>query len=138
MEFDIHTKLFALGSDGAWKSGRGFYADKGTCTFIANDRYTSNGETKTWFLGIVELSDGRAVTITDALLQLCGKMEFDIHTKLFALGSDGASVMLGCRGGVSMLMMERVPYLTANHCVAHRLALACGQAADEIAHLKNS
>ena len=58
--------------------------------------YISNGETKTRFLGIVELSDGRAVTITGALLQICGKMEFDIHTKLFALGSDGASVMLGC------------------------------------------
>ena len=38
-------------------------------------------------------------------------------------------------------MKEFVPYLTlpyliANHCVAHRLALACGQAADEIAYLK--
>ena len=88
------------------------------------------------FLGIVELSDGRAVTITGALLQFCGKMEFDIRTKLFALGSDGASVMLGSRGGVSTLMKEHVPYLVANHCVAHRLALACGQAADEIPYLK--
>ena len=51
-------------------------------------------------------------------------------------GSDGASVMLGCRGGISTLMKEKVPYLIANHCVAHRLALACGQAADEITYLK--
>ena len=29
---------------------------------------------------------------------ICGNMEFDIHIKLFALGSDGASVMLGCLG----------------------------------------
>ena len=99
---------------------------------IVYGSYISNGETKTRFLGIVELSDGRAVTITGALLQFCGKMEFDIRTKLFALGSDGASVMLGCRGGVSTLMKERVPYPIANHCVAHRLALACEQAADEI------
>ena len=56
-------------------------------------------------------------------MQFCGKMEFDIRTKLFALGSDGASVMLGCRGGVSTLMKEHVPYLIANHCVSHRLAL---------------
>ena len=96
-------------------------------------RYISNGETKARFLGIVELSDGRAVTITDALLQFCGKMDFEI---LFALGSDGASVMLGYQGGVSRLMKERVPYLIANHCVAHRLALACGQAVDEITYLK--
>ena len=61
---------------------------------------------------------------------------FDIHAKLFALGSDGASILLGCRGGVSTLMKERVPYLIANHCDGNRLALACGQAADEIAYLK--
>lgn len=29
-----------------------------------------------------------------------------------------------------------MPYLIANHCVAHRLALACGQAADEVNYLK--
>ena len=103
---------------------------------IVYGRCISNGDTKTRFLGIVELSDDRAVTITGALLQFCGKMEFDIRTKLFALGSDGSSVMLGCRGGVSTLMKEHVPYLVANHCVAHRLALTCGQAADEIPYLK--
>ena len=67
-------------------------------------------------------------------LQFCGKMEFDIHTKLFALGSDAATAMLGCRGGVTTLMKEHniIPYLTANHYVGHRLALACGQTADEI------
>ena len=103
---------------------------------IVYGRYIANGETKTRLLRIVELSDGRAITITDALMQFCGKMEFDILTELFAIGNDGASVMLGCRGGVSALMKERVPYLIANHCVAHRLALACGQAADEITYLK--
>ena len=59
--------------------------------------YQMDRDTKTRFLGIVELSDGRAITIMDALLQFCGKMEFDIHTKLFALSSDGASLMLRCR-----------------------------------------
>ena len=44
--------------------------------------------------------------------------------------------MLGCRGGVSKLMKDKVPYLIVNHCVAHRLALACGQAANEINYLK--
>ena len=58
-----------------------------------------NGEVKTQFLGVVEVSNGGAVTITDALLEFCGKTEFDIHRQLFTLGSDGASVMLGCRGG---------------------------------------
>lgn len=39
---------------------------------IVYGRYISNGETKTKFLGIVELSDGRAVTIIDALLRQNG------------------------------------------------------------------
>ena len=37
-------------------------------------------------------------------------------------------------------MKDKVPYmyLIVNHCVAHRLALACGRAANEISDLKNS
>ena len=31
--------------------------------------YIANGKTKTRFLGIVEISDGRAITITDAVMQ---------------------------------------------------------------------
>ena len=69
-------------------------------------------------------------------LELSSKMDLDIHRRLFALGSDGASIMLGCRGGVSTLLKEKVPYLIVNHCVAHRLALACGQAANEINYLQ--
>ena len=103
---------------------------------IINGRYLVEGEVHSRFLGIVELPDGKAVTITDALLHFCGKMDLDIHRRLFALGSDGASVMLGCWGGVSKLMKDKVPYLIVNHCVAHRLALACGQAANEITYLK--
>ena len=52
------------------------------------------------------------------------------------LSSDGASVMLGSRGGVSKLIKNQVPFLVANHCIAHRLALAAGQAANEMAYLK--
>ena len=99
-------------------------------------RFLTNGEVTTRFLGIVELFDDTAIIITDALLQFCAKMDLDIHKQLVALGSDGASVMLGCRGGVSTLLKERIPYLISNHCVAHRLALVCGQAADEIPYLK--
>ncbi len=44
--------------------------------------------------------------------------------------------MLGVRGGVSTLLKQQTPFLVANHCIAHRLALACGQAANEIPYLK--
>ena len=85
---------------------------------IVYGRYTSNG-TKTWFLGIVELSDGRAVTITDALCNFAEKWSLTYTISSLLL-------MLGCWGGVSTLLKESVPYLIANHCVAHRLALGCG------------
>ena len=52
------------------------------------------GEAKTRFLRVV---------------QFCGKMDLNIHKQLFGLGSDSASVMLGCRGCVSSLMKEKVP-----------------------------
>ena len=88
---------------------------------IIYGRYICKGEAKIRFLGVVELPDGAAVTITDALLQFCGEMELNIQKQLCGLGSDGASVMLGCRGGVSTLMKGKIPYLIANHGVAHRL-----------------
>ena len=45
--------------------------------------------------------------------------------------------MSGTRGGVSRLLKDKIPFLVSNHCIAHRLALACGQAANEIPYLKN-
>ena len=37
---------------------------------------------------------------------------------------------------VTAHLWDRVPFLIAHHCIAHRLALACGQSADEIVYLK--
>ena len=99
-------------------------------------RYFCNGDVKTSFLGILELQNGLAVTITEALCKLCSDLKVDLQTQLCGLGSDGAAVMLGNRGGVSKLLREKAPFLVANRCIAHRLALACGQTANEILYLK--
>ncbi|XP_077870232.1 zinc finger protein 862-like, partial [Saccoglossus kowalevskii] len=53
-----------------------------------------------------------------------------------ALGSDGASVMVGRRTGVATRLRERNPMLVNIHCVAHRLALAAAQAMNGIKYLK--
>ena len=63
-------------------------------------------------------------------------LKVDQQTRLCGLGSDGASVMLENRGGVSKLLREKAPFLVATHCIAHRLALACGQTANETPYLK--
>ena len=44
--------------------------------------------------------------------------------------------MVGRRNGVSALLKQMVPWVIANHCVAHSLALASAQAADEILYFK--
>ncbi len=52
--------------------------------------------------------------------------------KLFGMATDGASVMTGVRSGVIIRMKERNPFMLTTHCIAHRLALASGKAADTV------
>ena len=101
------------------------------CRYIA----AAEGDVKTSFMHIAALPDGKAVTIANKIHELCVEVQLDLQ-KFCGLGSDGASVMLGNRGGVSTLLKQKTPFLVANHCIAHRLALACSQAANEIPYLK--
>ena len=55
--------------------------------------------------------------------------------KLVALGSDGANAMVGKHSGVARRLQSDAPHLVSNHCVAHRLALAFAQAANNIQYL---
>ena len=90
----------------------------------------------TSFIGMMEVADGTAKTIVAALQLLCDREHLDVGNKLVAFGSDGAAVMIGARSGVATLIKEMCPWLISNHCVAHRLALAAGQTADEITYVK--
>ena len=99
-------------------------------------RFIHDGAVQTLFLQIVQIPDGTAVTIVDTVKKFCDEWNLDIKRKLCGLGSDGASVMLGMRGGVATLLKKEVPFMIANHCIAHRLALACGQASDEVPYIK--
>ena len=51
-------------------------------------------------------------------------------------GSDRAAVVIGSHGGVATLLKQKSPWVIANHCIAHRLALASAQAADEVPYVK--
>ena len=74
----------------------------------------------------MEMRDGTAITIADAITKLCTDLDVNMLHCFYGLGSDGASVMFGSRGGVSKLLRVKVHFLVSNHCIAHRLALACG------------
>ncbi|CAC5379271.1 unnamed protein product [Mytilus coruscus] len=56
--------------------------------------------------------------------------------KLIGFGSDGASVNLGCRGGIATLIKRDVPHLVITHCIAHRLELAANSAIKNHKHMK--
>ena len=85
---------------------------------------------------MIEVADGTARTILVALQLLCDREHLDIQNKLVAFGSDGAAVMIAAHSGVATLLKHICPWMISNHCVAHRLALAAGQAAEEVAYIK--
>lgn len=93
-------------------------------------------EPKVSFLSVCNINNGKAATITDNLLRELNANGLDL-SKLVGLGSDGAAVMVGNRNGVAKLLKDETNGLLVNcHCIAHRLALACAQAANEIKYLK--
>ncbi|VDI74940.1 Hypothetical predicted protein [Mytilus galloprovincialis] len=93
--------------------------------------YLKAGELKISYTKLLNLSSGTAVSITAHIIAYLKSFGVDL-SKIFGMGSDGASVMIGKHGGVSQLLKDTSPHLVEVHCVAHRLALACVDTAKEI------
>uniref|UniRef100_A0ABM0M350 Zinc finger protein 862-like n=1 Tax=Saccoglossus kowalevskii TaxID=10224 RepID=A0ABM0M350_SACKO len=99
---------------------------------------TVNGnecEVKTSFVGIDDLFNGTAETITKSTETTFNKLDINFKD-CSALGSDGAAVMVGQRKGVATKLREKNGTLINIHCIAHRLALASSQAMNDIKYLK--
>ena len=77
----------------------------------------------------------KAVSIEKALLGFSTEHKVAFE-KVATFGSDGASVMVGCRGGVATLLKAHVPHLVSIHCVAHRPALATSHTAESVPYIK--
>ena len=90
-----------------------------------------DAQIQTAFLRIVELANGFAVTIEETLMTFLDKYSIPL-SHLVGFGSDGASVMIGKHSGVAARIKAKQPILTSIHCMAHRLALAAGQAGDKV------
>nr|XP_006811414.1 PREDICTED: zinc finger protein 862-like [Saccoglossus kowalevskii] len=90
---------------------------------------------KTSFLSIADIVNGKAETIEASTVAFCEGKSLTINPNMAALGSDGASVMVGRKTGVATRLKERNSMLMNIHCVAHRLALAAAQSMDKIKHL---
>ncbi|CAI2185107.1 20591_t:CDS:2 [Funneliformis geosporum] len=92
---------------------------------------TKEGISKTRFLCLVPLTNSNAEGITKVLVSIFKTKK--ILFKLVAFVLDGASVMLGKNESVAARLSRICTYpLIINHCVAHRLALACKDAKKEI------
>src|SRR2546421_12800938 len=90
----------------------------------------------TFFMTCI-LTECDAKNITQVLINIFKKK--GILSKLVAFASDGASVMLGKNEGVAAKLSRVCTYpLIVNHCVAHRLALACKDARKEIEFYKEA
>ena len=104
-------------------------------TLIVYIRLVSKGEIITNFLELVKLPGGKADEIPGTLLDVMTSRNLPLE-KLFGLATDGASVMTGVRSGVTTRMKGRNPFIISTHCIAHRLALASGKAADTVQYFK--
>ena len=84
------------------------------------------GEVKTTFIKCCQVQRGTALGVINAIKKSAETvMEFNTFlAKLVAMGSDGASVMLGKKSGVLALLKEQQPSLIGVHCSAHRLELS--------------
>ena len=98
-------------------------------------RYVCGGEMKTELVGNIRIPDGSAKTIAEEIRIKLQCLGLDV-ANLVGLGSDGASVMFGRKGGVGVILSDDAPLLTHVHCVAHRLSLVCSDAAKDFPYLK--
>ena len=98
-------------------------------------RYVLGGEIHCRFLNLVELPGGTGSEIVDAVLNVLA-MRNMLLNKLCGIATDGSSVIVGCRTGVTTQLKEKNLYLLSIHCIAHQLALASGQAADSVPYIK--
>lgn len=99
-------------------------------------------EPTTVFLDLLELSALDADTITDTLMTCLhsnGLTADILHDCWLGLAVDGASVMLGRKGGVYTKLKQQFPKLIGWHCFNHRLELSVNdaiRACTEVNHFK--
>ena len=95
-------------------------------TLIIYLRFHRHGVAVTKFWKLVQVKDGKAETIFNALEQAFREDDID-PSAVFSMSTDGASVMLGSQSGVATLCKAAWNgVMIITHCIAHREALAVG------------
>ena len=97
-------------------------------------RVVKDGRVTTLFLKNIEIPDGKAETIMEAINLWVTDNQIGFQ-KCVGFGSDGANVMVGRKTGVATRMKAKNPFVVSVHCAAHRLALVSSQAAREVSYM---
>lgn len=99
-------------------------------------RILKDGRPVTIFLGLISVKSGTAEGIfagLDAFLTELGINNWKL--KLVGLGTDGASVNVGSRGGLGAILKRDIPHLIQVHCIAHKLELAILDACKQVVYV---
>lgn len=84
-------------------------------------RVLAEGRVVTHFLGIKPLRNGDADSYLNVIWEQVDELKIE-RKRIFWLGTDGASTMIGEKAGLGALMKRVVPFMLTNHCVDHRYA----------------
>lgn len=95
-----------------------------------------HGTVKISFCGNVVVQDGKAETIFDTVSNFLNDNNIPM-CKVSGLGTDGAAVMMGKKGGVGKRFVDVNPNIVHIWCSAHRLALVSFWAAKNVPALQN-
>ena len=99
-------------------------------TLILYLRFLMRGQPTTKFWKLLELPDGKAATIVKAVEIAFAEDELDPR-RIQMISTDGANVMLGSESGVTTQLRAKVNiFMLIVHCIAHRGALAVGDACE--------
>ena len=102
--------------------------------YLVVNQASSRIEPVTSFLAIRSLFRANAESITREILDVLNEKKIPLD-RLTGLATDGAAVMTGKKSGVVQRLKQIQPDIVSTHCIAHRLALSCGGAADKIPYL---
>jgi hypothetical protein len=90
---------------------------------------------RTFFLTDVRITSATGAGMFDVIGSEFKKRGLEM-SKVFGLGTDGASAMVGKKTGLTGHFLELNPSMRNTHCSAHRVALVAEQAADRVDAVK--
>lgn len=95
-------------------------------TLIMYVRYVHDGVVHTRFFNLTELRRGTADQVLKTTLEVLEGKNVTTN-RMCGIATDGCNVMTGVRSGVTTQIKKINPFIVSTHCIAHCLALACGQ-----------